>query len=249
MKNRNESIEFKMIIKRKLSVKIASVILFVGISLCPGASKAGNSGVNNCRRICSDDSVFVSKLIDAISNLDEAYSNENLFQLANTCERIIAVRPKMWLAYYWEAYAFINLSSSEKEADTKDAYSDKAEKLIDSALKIAPDESELYVLQALMYFTKMEVNSMSRGMLLMPKANKSLEKAAALNPKNPRIYFLEGKSAYNRPEFMGGGKDVALPLLAVAVELYKKLVPQSEIFPSWGAKGANELYEICIAED
>ena len=76
-----------------------------------------------------------------------------------------------------------------------------------------PKESELHVLQAFLYPSRILVDPMGRGMEYMGLILTSLETAKALNPENPRIYFLEGINKANLPPSMGGGSELAKPIL------------------------------------
>jgi tetratricopeptide (TPR) repeat protein len=145
------------------------------------------------------------------------------------------MKPKEWLPYYY----------MEKDEEEKDMYCNRAQVYIDSAFILRPDESELNVLQALLYYARMEVNPYVMGMIYYPKANSELEEAARNNPGNPRIYFLKGKTIINTPEFMGGGKKTALPVLEKALELYREFKPGSDIDPYWGKESAEQLFETC----
>ena len=193
----------------------------------------------------SNDTSFYSSLREPLRLLNKDFSRKNLQNLANVCDRIIMLNPDHWLPYYYTAYAHINLSAFEKNNDQIDLYCDEAQSYIDLALEIKPQESELLVLQAWLYFEMMRVNSMARGMIYFPKAENVIKKAIECNPQNPRIYFLKGKSTLYKPEFLGGGKKAALSYLEKAVELYVKVDPKSDIHPAWGKSSTIKLLESC----
>ena len=193
----------------------------------------------------SQDTTYYPALSKSISLSNEGYLTENFRELANTCERIIAVKPGEWLPLYYCAYAYINMSFIEKNTDKKDAYCEKAKTLIEKAVTINPGESELNVLEALLCYAIMEINPMVNGLIYLPKANRALEKAKTINPGNPRIYYLQGKSTMYMPGFMGGGKEVAIPLFQKAMELYEKFTLETDIHPSWGKSDTAKLLEEC----
>ena len=89
---------------------------------------------------------------------------------------------------------------------------------------------------------------MFRGAIYFPKANDALEKAKALHSKNPRIYYLEGKSSIHNPAFMGGGVEAVLPILEKAIQYYKQFVPPFDIYPHWGEESTLALYQYCRKE-
>lgn len=195
--------------------------------------------------VFSQDTAYYSILRRGINVSNQGYSSENFLELANTCERIIALKPGEWLPHYYYAYAYINMSFIEKNTDKKDAYCEKAKTLIEEAYTINPGESEINVLEALLCYAIMEINPMVNGVIYLPKANKALEIAKTINPENPRIYYLKGKSIMFMPDFMGGGKDAAIPILQEAMELFKKFTPETDVHPAWGKVDTAKLLEEC----
>lgn len=174
-----------------------------------------------------------------INTLNEARSIEKFQQCANTFERIAASETKEWLPRYYASYALIMLSFEEEDVSKRDPILDKAQNFLDQALLLAPNESELHVLQAFLYPSRMMVDPMQRGMLFMDKMYSSLELAKKLNPENPRIYFLQANTTLNMPESMGGGSELAKPIFILADQKFEAFQPASDIHPDWG-KGAND---------
>ena len=145
-----------------------------------------------------------------------------------------------WLPLYYAAYSFIVMSYIDQDVDKKDPYLDKAQHFLDKAFKIAPEESELFALQAFLYPSRITVDPMNRGMEYMGKMNEALDKAIKLNPENPRSYYLRAITLLNMPEQYGGGAKVARPLFEKAKEKFDKFEPASPIHPDWG-KEVNEM--------
>jgi hypothetical protein len=189
--------------------------------------------------IYPQDTAYYSVLRHGINLAGEGYSTDNFRELANICERISASKPDEWLPYYYGAYANINMSFIEKDNDRKATFCEKAGELTIKAKALNSGDSELDVLEALLCYAKMEINPMVNGMVYLPKANKALEEAKVKNPANPRIFYLKGKSTFYMPEFLGGGKKTALPVLLKAEELFNTFVPETGISPDWG-RGDNE---------
>ncbi len=197
----------------------------------------------------SRDTTYYSVLRKGINVSNQGYSSENFLELANICERISLVKPAEWLPFYYCAYAYINASFIEKNRGTKDAYCKKAKSLITKAKEINPDDSELDVLEALLCYALMEITPMVNGPIYLPRANKALAEAINKDPGNPRIYYLKGKSTMYMPDFMGGGKEAAIPILQKAMELYNKFVPETNLHPDWGKGSTIELLNECKKEN
>ncbi len=101
------------------------------------------------------------------------------------------------------------MSYDEGDGAQRDLILDRAQDLLDQALELEPKESELHVLQAFLYPSRILVDPMGRGMTYIELMFSSLEKAKSLNPENPRIYFLEGVNKLNLPPSFGGGADAS----------------------------------------
>ena len=185
-----------------------------------------------------------SKYLDAMSSaIEKMNSSETIYNLtiaANTFERISSSEKDKWLPLYYAAYSYIQISYQEQDLLKKDPYLDKAQKFIDKALKIAPEESELFALQAFLYPSRMTVDPMARGMEYMGIMNQTLDKSIELNPENPRSYYLRAIILLNMPESFGGGANVAKPLFEKAQEKFNKFKLATSISPNWG-KEHNEL--------
>ena len=197
------------------------------------------------QKIHSNDTLYYPLLRNSIDLAYKEYRLENYRQLANCSERILLVYTNEWLPYYYDAYAYANMSFIETNEGDKEMYCNKAQNLLDEVLRIKPDESELFVLQALICYARMSISPMINGPLYLPKAVSALNDAEKLDPDNPRIFYLRGKSTINTPKFFGGGKDAALPILEKALTVYKNFKPKSTVHPDWGKEDAERLYMEC----
>ena len=183
---------------------------------------------------------YESAMTAALEKMKSSETVANFQQAANTFERISMTKTKEWLPLYYASYSMIVISYIDQDINKKDAYLDKAQQFLDKAFKIAPDESELYSLQAFLYPSRITVDPMARGMEYMPKMNAVLDKAIALNPENPRSYYLRAITLLNMPEQFGGGAKIARPHFETAKEKFDKFEPKSPLYPNWG-KEINEM--------
>lgn len=175
----------------------------------------------------------------SIEKLFKAATIADFTESANQFERISQIEKKEWLPLYYASYAYIMISFQEPDNAQKDAYLDQAQKFLDQAMALAPEESELHLLQGFLYPSRITIDPMNRGMQYMEKMNASLDKALQLNPDNPRVYFLRGTMTYHMPEAYGGGAANALPFLKTAQEKFSAFKPKTNLSPNWGME-ANE---------
>jgi hypothetical protein len=204
----------------------------------------------NLRAYCTNGN-YQDTLVHYVKKTEVAYTQESFNNLAHMCERIISGNPKDWVPVYYATFAYIHLSFMEKNGDKKEKYCNVAQGYINNINVPKSEQSEVMVLQALLYFAIMDINPMARGPLYAPKAQESLAAAEKENANNPRIYYLKGKSLMYTPEFMGGGKLAAKPLFEKAVQFYKSfVVPENfnypkALYPHWGMSDSVDMLKQC----
>jgi tetratricopeptide (TPR) repeat protein len=184
---------------------------------------------------------YQKTMTESIEKLFQAKSIPEYVEMANQFERISQIEKTEWLPLYYATFAYIMVSFQEPENAKKDQYLDQAQKYLDQAMALEPNESELHMLQDFLYPSRITIDPMTRGMQLVPEMNKALDKALELNPDNPRVYYLRATMTFHMPEAYGGGAAKALPLFQLAEEKFGIFKPKTTISPNWGK-------EICDSE-
>lgn len=187
-------------------------------------------------------------MTESIAQLFQSATIPDYIEVANQFERISQIEKAEWLPLYYASFAYVMISFQESDNSKKDAYLDQAQKLLDEAFAIAPNESELHMLQGFLYPSRINIDPMARGMLYMEKMNTSLNKALELNPDNPRVYYLRATMTYHTPASFGGGAANALPFYKTADEKFKIFKPQTDLSPNWGME-SNEAELKKASED
>jgi tetratricopeptide (TPR) repeat protein len=182
---------------------------------------------------------YEQAMLHALEKLNQASTIGEFTEAANIFERIAQTESSEWLPLYHAAHTYLIIGLTEQDVHKKDPYFDKAQQLLFHALSIAPDESEIYALQAFIYPGKITVDPMGRGPELLGKMNEAIDKAISLNPENPRSYYLRAVTLLHMPEAFGGGKAVAKPIFENAQQKFDHFKPRSPIWPNWG-KEMNE---------
>ena len=183
---------------------------------------------------------YLAAMQKNLAGLDTTRSTEKLQGLANTFERIGSAEKGEWLAPYYAAYCYVNMTYNVK-GDMIDTYCDKAETFINRADSLNPNNSEVYALKAQITSARISVNPMTRGQKYGPMAGELRAKAKQLDAANPRPYYLDGTAAFYTPSAFGGGKDKAKVAFEKAKGLYETFKPASTIAPNWG-KGSTEYF-------
>ena len=185
---------------------------------------------------------YVPAMKKNIAMLDSAIQKGNAKELANNFERIGDAEKTQWLPYYYAAYCNILSTYTEKDKSKIDAIADKAEELITKSETIAGKEnSEIDVIKSMIASAHMMVDLQSRYMQYGAASSENMEKAAALDPTNPRPVYLEGQAKFYTPAAFGGGKDVAKPLFEKAIIMFDAFKPSTDLHPTWG-KGSAQYF-------
>ena len=181
----------------------------------------------------------------AMGQMSSSKTPEEWKNTANTFSRIASVETTEWLPQYYAAlshlyagYTIMGSNMAEAQGLATAALTE-----IQAAQKIAPAESELVALEAFAYQLQLLEDPMSKGAEMSGKIFATLGKAEAMNPANPRTYYLRGNFMLNMPEFFGGGPAKAAPDAQKAVAAYAAFTPASPLHPNWGAGLAAELAE------
>jgi tetratricopeptide (TPR) repeat protein len=175
----------------------------------------------------------------ALAEMPTITDNKVYLDLANKFQRIAENEPSEWLPAYYNGLCTAIYSFVEKDKAKVDPLLDQAQLMVDKALKTNAKESEIWILQGMLYQARIMVDPMTRGQLYIQKANESFAKAEVLNPENPRVYYLQGQSLMNTPAMYGGGKDIAKPLFQKAHDKFLSFKPADAFSPNWG-KEPNE---------
>lgn len=179
-----------------------------------------------------------------LMKMSAAKSPEAYQAVANAFERMANTETKEWLPRYYAAFNYIMQAYTTPEKDKADAILDQADKHLEQAAALTQSE-ELLCLSAWCKSARINVDPMSRGAKYGREAALLLEQAKKVNPNNPRIYFLQGQSAFYTPEAFGGGKNKAKELFQKAIELYGTFQVQNEFMPNWGAEQAKDMLARC----
>jgi hypothetical protein len=174
-------------------------------------------------------------MLKAIEQMNEANEPQAYLECAATFEEFADANPTQWIPPYYSSYMLIITFFEEVDPVAKDKLLERANKSLGYALKMAPKESEIHVLQAFYYIGMMSVDSETSGPEYFEDFNSALNKARELNSNNPRAAFLDGMMALNMPDFMGGGPAAAKPIFLEADKLFNEFQNEDPLWPSWGA--------------
>lgn len=185
---------------------------------------------------------YIKAMEAKVGFLDSNNSADSWKELANSFERIADAEKTQWMPYYYASFCNVMAGYSSMPQDGSmgdnsaiaDPYADKAESLLDKAIAINTNSTEIYCVKKMVHSLRMMGNPMARYMTESPKAAEALSKAKELNPGNPRVYILEAQDKFYTPEQFGGSKTEAKILFEKAQGLFSSYKIESSIAPNWG---------------
>lgn len=176
-----------------------------------------------------------------IQSVDDAQALGNKFQV------IANVEKGEWLPLYYHAHCYIIMSFMEPtDGAKKDSYLDEAEKSVNKLIEMAPDESEVFVLQAFYLTGRLVVNPMERGQEYSGLVQQAIDKALALDPTNPRAQMLKIQMGMGSAPYMGLDPKSFCPQAKELLAGWDNFTPKSPIHPTWGKDQITEIVKGCI---
>lgn len=187
---------------------------------------------------------YTAAMKKGVAMLDSARDEQSFLAAANYFERVANVETTQWLPTYYAAYANLYTALTSADQSKKDGMYDKVLDLMNKADGISANNSEILALKGYAQFMKMSVDPPSR-LGLIGEANAALAKAKAIDPANPRPYFILAQNTFYTPEAFGGGKNRAKPMLDESAGKYLSVSSNDAIAPHWGEKACLTLLEKC----
>ena len=187
--------------------------------------------------VSGQEDTYTAAMKSALQQMDQAAASEQYLDCAMRFERIATAEKSKWMPYYYSSHCLALMSFQESQGEQRDQVLDRAQDMLDQAMTLKPGksaESELHVLQAFIYPSRIIVDPVGRGGIYFEKMFASLAKAKELNPENPRSYFLDGTYKLNIPAAMGGGAEAARPILEEALARFKSFSKPDPLWPAWG---------------
>ena len=166
--------------------------------------------------------------------------------LGNKFEMISNVEKGEWLPLYYHAQCYIIMSFMEPtDAAKKDSYLDIAEKSVTKLIEMAPEEAEVFVLQAFYLTGRLVVNPMERGQEYGGLVGQATSKAQALDPTNPRAKMMKIQMDMGSAPFMGLDPKSFCPEAKELLASWDDYKPKSPIHPNWGKDQVEGIVKGC----
>lgn len=175
----------------------------------------------------------------------ELWRSDNTDEAENMFERIAKAEPKEWLPDYYIAQINSLKSWNEKDQAILKRQLGKAQEYLDMAFLKSENNAELLIMQAQVLTNWVAFDGMTYGMKYSAKVNELYEKAAKLDPENPRAAYCKAEWNMNSAKYFG--KDITPFCKAIksSLELFDTFKPKSALHPNWGKERAVMIAESC----
>jgi hypothetical protein len=160
-------------------------------------------------------------------------------------ERIASAEKNSWLPNYYVALVNTTTAFSEKDKSKVDLLLTKAQDALDVEFIKDQNNSELYVLQALLYTAWVVQDPMTNAQKYSGKIMEDYAKAKAIDPNNPRAVFGEADYQLGGAKWTGVDTKPLCVQVDKAVELFATFKPETPFSPKWGLERALEAQKNC----
>jgi len=188
-----------------------------------------------------------SQFEEGMQQAFQLMKENKLDEASNLFERIGNAEATNWLPYYNLALLKTRTTFGQKDKVKVEAQLKEAIVFADKAAAISPDNSEIYVLKALINVAKIAANPMVYGASLSGSTTMLYQKAIALDSTNPRAQ--SGLAEFE----MGGArffkKDITpyCDRLQESLKTYDSFKPKTPFYPNWGKNHVIEILKSCSA--
>lgn len=198
---------------------------------------------------------FISQLSHAQAKFEQGMQqvftlmSENKYdEASNMLERIANAEPENWLPPYHIALLKTRTSFSIKDKTKQEAQIKSAEDFIVDADALAPNNSEIYVVKAMINVAKIASNPMVNGAALSGPTYELYHKAIAFDKTNPRAHSGLVEFEMGSARFFKQDLTPFCKRLQESIKLYDAFKPAEKFSPKWGKEWTLQVLKGCGSE-
>lgn len=189
---------------------------------------------------------YVKAMEETLGQFSTVQNAAELQALGNKFQVIANAEKGEWLPLYYHAHCYILMSFMEQsDATKKESYLDVAEGSLKKLLEMAPNEAEVFALQAFYLTGRLLVNPMERGQEYSGLVQQALGKAVAIDPSNPRAQMLKIQMDMGSAPYMGLDAKSFCPQAKDLLAKWDDYKPKSSLHPSWGKDQVQQIVNGC----
>lgn len=160
-------------------------------------------------------------------------------------ERIASAEKANWLPSYYVAMVNTTEAFNPKNKEKVAALITKAQDAIDNATVISPNNSEIMVVQAMLYTAILMQDPMTNGQKYSSLAMEQYAKAQMIDPNNPRVVFSKAEFEIGSAKYWGTDTKPMCAAIAKSIELFANFKPETPFSPKWGLDRAQAALKSC----
>lgn len=196
--------------------------------------------------------LFICGMVNAQSQYENGmkkaftlWGEGNATEASALFERIAAAEKDNWLPNYYVALVNTTEAFKIKDKEKVNALLTKAQAAQDAAMAQSSANSELYVMQAMIYTAWIVYDPMTNGMKLGGKVNEAYLKAQALAPSNPRAVFGKAEYDLGSAKYFGTDTKPICARVERSLQLFDTFKPETPFSPNWGKDRAEATLAQC----
>lgn len=195
--------------------------------------------------------VYQQKMAEALVNYSNAKTLADFKNSAAEFERISMVASDQWLPLYYHAQCYILMSFNDPEGDAaqKDEYLDVSRLALDKMIKMEPNETEIFALEALHNTAKLVIDPMNRGQEYGILTQKSIQQSLAIDPQNPRAKQLNLSNKIGTAQFFGQDTSPFCQEASILLTEWDNYSVKSPFHPTWGKDQVESIIANCSAPE
>jgi len=189
---------------------------------------------------------YFQKMGETLTGFSNCRTLEDYQMVANQFRTIANVETAEWLPVYYETQCYILMSFMDNSgAKARDVWLDQAEKSIKKMMDLAPQESEVYALEAMYHTGRLVINPSERAMTTTPLINAAIGRSLGLDAYNPRARFMRLSNDIGTARFFGSDTTPYCDDARELLEQWDSYKVKSPIHPSWGKGQVEEIINGC----
>jgi tetratricopeptide (TPR) repeat protein len=202
--------------------------------------------------VIADD--YTNAMLKALGKYKEAADNNDkqlLLKSRGDFERILQLKKNEWMIYYYLGltdYMLSRIAAEEKNNDDLKKFTESAIDMLNKSADMNDQFAESFILNYAVQSNRWqyEPNKMND---IIARSTEAKETALKLEPKNPRLYLIDGFITFYTPEGFGGGIDKAQVLFEKSWNYFKSYQPKDNTYPNWGYDQAGGMMAMCYIKN
>jgi hypothetical protein len=196
--------------------------------------------------------LFISSFLSAQTSYEQGmgkslglWGEGKAQEASDLMQRIAGAEKSNWLPNYYVALINTTEAFNPVNKEKVVALLDKAQNAIDAASLISPNNSEIMVVQAMLYTAILVQDPMTNGQKYTGLVMEQYGKALAIDPNNPRAVFSKAEFEIGGAKFWGTDTKPMCAQIEKSIQLFANFKPETPFSPKWGLDRAKEALKNC----